>query len=285
MEWLERMSEAVAYMEANLTHEVDMAEVARRAYSSSFHFQRMFHMLTDMTVAEYIRKRRLTMAAQELVMTSARVLDISLKYGYDSPESFARAFRKVHGLSPSEARNFGVELKAFPRISFHLSLKGDKDMDYRIVNREMFTVVGKMIRVSYKDGENLRRIPEFWQTCYADGTVDRLRAMRADGVVLGICMNTDHEKEEFTYAIAVESDDVVSDGLTKDTIPASTWAAFPSTGGLPEALQGVWSRIFEEWLPATSYQHSGGAELEVLPPGDDCAADYRSEVWIPVVKK
>jgi AraC family transcriptional regulator len=98
VEWLERMSEAVAYMEANLTHEVDMAEVATRAYSSSFHFQRMFHMLTDMTVAEYIRKRRLTMVAQELVMTSPRVLDISLKYGYDSPKSVARAVRKVHGL-------------------------------------------------------------------------------------------------------------------------------------------------------------------------------------------
>lgn len=121
-----------------MTEQIDMEEVARRAFSSSFHFQRMFHALTDVTVAEYIRKRRLTLAAQELSMSSDKVLDIALKYGYESPESFAKAFRKVHGLSPSDARIQGVQLKAFPRISFHLSLKGDKDMEYRMAQFRMF---------------------------------------------------------------------------------------------------------------------------------------------------
>jgi AraC family transcriptional regulator len=286
VEWLDRMKDAIDFIEDNLTEQIDMEDVAMRAYSSSFHFQRMFHMLTNVTVAEYIRKRRLTLAAQDLCTSSDKILDIALKYAYESPESFAKAFRKVHGISPSDARNQNVQLKAFPRISFHLSLKGDKDVEYRIVNREAFGVIGKMIRVSSKDGENFRRIPQFWEECYVNGTVDKLRAFHPEGVLYGICMDTDHESEEFTYAIAVEGKFEHPDEAewSKVDIPASTWAVFPSAGSLPNAIHDVWRRIFEEWFPATGYQHSGGPEVEFLPPGDDLSADYRCEVWVPVVK-
>lgn len=285
MEWLNRMKEAVDFIEDNLTEHIDIDAVARRAYSSSFHFQRMFHALTDVTVAEYVRKRRLTLAARELSTSGGKVLDIALKYGYESPESFAKAFRKVHGLSPSDARIQGVQLKAFPRIAFHLSLKGDKDMEYRIVNREAFHISGKMIRVSCKDGENYRRIPQFWQECYANGTVDRLRALHPDRVLLGICLETDHQNEELTYAIAVEGkfDEPDGDGWIAAEIPASTWVVFSSTGALPDAIQDVWRRIFEEWFPSTGYQHSGGPEIEYLPSGDDLSETYECEVWMPIV--
>lgn len=279
------MKDAIDLIENKLTAQVNMEEIAKRAHSSSFHFQRMFHMLTGVTVAEYIRKRRLTLAVQDLIMTSAKVLDISLKYGYESPESFAKAFRKAHGVSPSDARSQGIKLKAFPRISFHLSLRGDKDVDYKIVNREAFAVVGKMIRVSSTNAENFRRIPQFWDECYADGSVEKLRALRPDGALLGICMDMDHQNDEFTYAIAVEGNvSTAEKGLNRSDIPASSWAVFTSTGALPDAIQDVWKRIFEEWFPATGYQHTGGPELEMLPPGDDLADDYQCEVWIPVVK-
>lgn len=159
-------------------------------------------------------------------------------------------------------------------------------MEYQIVNREAFQITGKMIRVSCKDGENYHRIPRFWQECYADGTVERLRGLHPNKVLLGICLETDHENEELTYAIAVEGkfEERDGDGWTIAEIPASTWASFPSTGPLPDANQDVWRRIFEEWFPATGCQHSGGPEIEYLPPGDDLAATYQCEVWVPVVK-
>jgi AraC family transcriptional regulator len=287
LEWLDRMMDAIDYMEKHMEEQLDIEEVAKAAYSSTFHFQRMFNMLTGMTVAEYMRKRKLTLAAQELAMSSAaRVLDVALKYGYDSPESFAKAFRRVHGITPSAAREPGANLKAYPRISFHLSLKGDKDMDYRIVERKEYEVVGKLITVSYKDGENLRRIPEFWGECYKDGTVEKLCAVSGGKDMLGICMDMEFEEEQMSYMIAIENDGISTDSsLTTRKIPAANWAVFASIGPLPGAIQKVWERVFQEWLPATGYEHAEAPELEVYPLGDTTAEDYRCEAWIPVVKK
>ncbi|KRF13725.1 AraC family transcriptional regulator [Paenibacillus sp. Soil787] len=280
------MKSAIDLIESKLTDKVDVEEIAKQAYSSSYHFQRMFHLHTGVTIGEYIRKRRLTLAAQDLAMSSVKVMDISLKYGYESPESFAKAFRKVHGISPSEARMQGVVLKAFPRISLYFSLRGDRDIDYQIVNRDEFQVTGKTIRVSLEDGEDMRLIPQFWHACESDGTVERLRALHLDRILLGIC-TTDYQREELTYAIAAESDVPTTDKEQVSLhIPASTWAVFTSTGALPSTIQGVWRRIFEEWFPATSYQHTGGPELEVYLPGDPRSDDYKCEVWIPVkIKK
>jgi AraC family transcriptional regulator len=177
LDWLNRMKNALDLMEKKLDERLDIEEIAKAAYASPFHFQRMFLMLTGMTVAEYIRKRKLTLAAQELATSSSKVLDVAFKYGYDSPESFSKAFRKIHGITPSEARNPGVSLKAFPRITFHLSLKGDKEMDYRIVEKEAFTVIGKSIRVTCQDGEHTRQIPKFWEKCHRNGTIAKLASI------------------------------------------------------------------------------------------------------------
>ncbi len=286
MNWLDRMSAALGYIEEQMMEDIDIDEVARHAISSTFHFQRMFHMLTGITVAEYVRRRRLTLAAQELASTHAKVVDIAFKYGYESPEAFAKAFRKAHGLSPSEARQQGVILKAYAPIAFHLSLKGDQEMEYQIGQRPAFEVTGKRINVSHKEGENLRTIPAFWNVCEADGSLETLQSAAADGVLLGVCMENHPQSEVFQYAIAVESNrPLVGDQWTTLTIPASTWAKFTSVGTLPNAIHTLWSRIFEEWFPATGYEHTGGPELEVCPPGDPLAADYRCEVWIPVVRR
>lgn len=286
MEWLIRMKDALDLIEANIEERLDIETIAKAAYSSPFHFQRMFNMVTGFTLADYVRKRRLTLAAQELAVSSAKVIDVAVKYGYETPEAFSKAFRKLHGITPSAAREPGVQLKAFPRISFHLSLKGDKDMDYRIVDRDGFTVVGKSIPVSMRDGENNQRIPQFWQECYRDGTIGKLHAIAPNKGLFGICMGVDHQNERFTYAIAVEDGTGTKlDGFESCDVPAATWAVFPSLGPLPSAIQSVWERIFQEWFPATGYEHAGGPELEVLPPGDDSADDYRCEVWIPIVKK
>lgn len=285
MEWLTRMKDALEYMESNMDDTLNIEEIAKVACSSSFHFQRMFHMLTGVTIADYIRKRRLTLAAQELTISNAKVIDVALKYGYDSPESFAKAFRKAHGITPSAARGQGVQLKAFPRLSFHLSLKGDQEMDYKIIERDSFTVIGKSLQVTCKDGENLRRIPQFWQEVNEDGTSDKLIEIGGGKDILGICKQMEPANENFFYWIAVESGPESNpQGFETTVIPAATWAVFTSIGAMPHAIQNVWKRIFEEWFPSTGYEHTGGPDFELYPPGDPGAEDYRCEVWIPVMK-
>jgi AraC family transcriptional regulator len=285
LEWFKRITDAVEYMEEHMEDPFDAAEIAKVAFTSTFHFQRMFHMLTGNTVAEYVRKRKLTLAAQELAATKVKVLDVALKYGYDTPESFSKAFRRVHGISPSSARGQGAKLKAHPRISFQLSLKGDKDMDYRIVAKDAFKVVGKGIQVTTKQGENLKRISRFWDESCQTGFYDRLCSIAGGADILGVCMDN-FSNEEFTYIIAIEKPDgYIHEDLTETEIPASTWAVFESVGPVSGSIQKVWARIFSEWFPATGFEHADAPGLEVYPQGNAEAEDYRCEVWIPVVKK
>ena len=292
MQWLDRMMGALEYLEAHLDDECDVNEAARVACSSPFHFQRMFHMLTGVTIAEYVRKRRLSLAAQELASSDIKVIDAALKYGYDTPEAFCKAFRKAHGLTPSAARRSGARLKLFPQLSFHISLKGDQEMDYQIVEKPGFKIVGKALRVSTRDGENMKVIPQFWNQTMQAGDVGRLTALMSHGgvvgdAVLGVCTEFQHDQQEFTYLIAVEKEGAPPpDGFVEKEIPAATWAVFESVGALPDAIQKVWGRIFSEFFPSTGFEHAeGGPELEVYPGGDVAADDYKCEVWVPVVKK
>jgi len=286
LEGLLRMKDALDRIESGLEDQLDIEAIAGAAYMSPFHFQRMFHMLTGMTVAEYARKRKLTLAAQELAITPSKVLDVALKYGYDSPESFAKAFRKIHGVSPSEARHPDVRLKAFPRLSFHLSLKGDKDMDYRIVEKEAFNVIGKSIRTNAGAGKEEGDIPRFWGRCNTDGTSERLAGLEEDGNFLGICLEMEPGEGEFTYMVGRETTaEPPDESFELRRIPASVWAIFTAVGPVATAIPETFERIFQEWFPATGYEHAGSPEMEVYLPGDVNEADYRSEIWIPVVKK
>src|SRR6185437_11903436 len=194
--------------------DIDGDHAANIACASTFHFQRMFHILMGVTVAEYVRKRRLTLAAQELASTGAKVIDVALKYGYDTPESFNKAFRRAHGITPSEARRSETRLKVYPKLSFHITLTGDKDMDYKIVEKPAFKVAGKGLRVSTKDNEQMRSIPAFWQAAGADGTIDGVLKAMSDGItnraMIGMCTEFAMDIQEFTYDIGVETGDASS---------------------------------------------------------------------------
>ncbi|MCX8130574.1 MAG: AraC family transcriptional regulator [Clostridia bacterium] len=284
MDWLKRMKDAVDYMEEHMEEPFDVSVAAKVALSSTFHFQRMFHMLTGNAVAEYVRKRKLTLAAQELSTSKAKVIDIAFKYGYDTPESFSKAFRRLHGISPSAAREPGANLKAIPRISFHLSLKGDKDMDYKVIEKEAFQVVGKSIEVSTKDGENFKNIPLFWKESCENGFTEKLEKISGTLGILGVCWN-DYDGEKFTYIIAVEKPGECVQDTREYEIPASKWAVFESVGPMPDAIQNVIQRIYSEWFPSTGYEHADAPDLEVYYPGDASSDNYRCEVWIPITKK
>ncbi len=142
MDLLTRMSLAIAYVEDNLTSDIDQEVLARIACCSIHNFYRMFSFITDISLTEYIRRRRLTLAAIELQSSDIKVIDLAVKYGYDSPVSLSRSFQTLHGLTPKEARADGVTLKAYPRISFQITIKGEKEMDYRIESKEAFQVFG-----------------------------------------------------------------------------------------------------------------------------------------------
>jgi len=288
MDWSERMNAAIDYIEENLADEIDFGEAARRAACSPFHFQRMFFAVNGLTPVEYARRRRLTLAATELTSGNGRVIDIAMKYGYDSPDSFTRAFRNLHGVTPQAAREPGVSLTAYPRISFHIDLKGGNDMDYKILKKPAFNVAITSRKFTNIGGQNFRDIPAWWEEFMASADYQKMTAISAGkpgtvtgGVMLGIC-HGDPGDGEFSYGIAVELPEWNSPGkFDKMEIPATTWAVFECTLA---NLQDVTKEIFREWYVSTGYEHPGTPDLEVyLPEGTD--QDMKCQIWAPVVKK
>ncbi|MFC1921372.1 GyrI-like domain-containing protein [Chloroflexota bacterium] len=291
MEWSERMNAAVDYIEDNLAGEIDFAEAANRSFCSTFHFQRMFLALSGITPAEYARQRRLTLAATELSSNNARVIDIAMKYGYTSPDSFTRAFRNLHGITPQAAREPGVTLTAFPRISFNIVSNGGKDMDYKIIEKPAFPVALTVRQFTNIDGQCYKDIPEWWEEFLASPDCEALTALSGDkpgivtgGVMLGVCYG-EVETGEFYYGIGVELPEGASPGkFEKMEIPATTWAVFDCTLA---NVQDVTKRIFGEWYVSTGYEHPGGPDLEVylseLSEGSE--EDIKCEIWAPVIKK
>lgn len=157
-------------------------------------------------------------------------------------------------------------------------------MNYRIAREETFDVVGKSIRVTMKQAEDSRRIPQFWDECTRDGTIGQLQELSADKNLLGICMDVSPGRDDFTYMIAVRAGKGRAGGFATTEVPTATWAVFESIGPLPEAIQKTWKQIFSEGLPAAGFKHTDAPELEIYPPGDVTAGNYRCEVWIPIVQ-
>lgn len=202
MEWLDRMSNAMEYVETHLSDTIDYDIVARIACCSTYHFQRMFPFITNVSLSEYIRRRRLTLAAFELQQSGTKVIDIAFKYGYESPEAFSRAFKKMHGVMPMSARDKGVTLKAYPRLSFHISIRGDVEMNYRMEEKQAFEMFGVTTVVNNDGDHPFIDIPAFWTTCVADGTVDRIRTAAGLGEnaqIHGMLYNK--QGGEFSYMI------------------------------------------------------------------------------------
>ena len=283
MEWLDRMNEALDYLEANLTGEADIARAAQIAACSQFHFQRMFTCIAGVPLGEYLRRRRMTMAALELATGREKVIDLALRYGYESPTAFNRAFRSVHGMPPSRARKAGVRLTAYPRIAFTLSVKGDTAMNYRIENRDAFRIVGMKTTLPMNMDLSFAAVPQFWAQ-----SVPRVPELLplAQGEPLGLLgVSTCMGSETFDYYIAVSSGAPVPDGMAAYTVPAGTWAIFPCVGAMPEAIQNLQKRIVTEWLPSSGYEYANAPDIEVYFDGDQTAADYRCEAWLPIVKR
>lgn len=297
MDWLARMNRAMDYIEMNLSEEIELAEVARKACCSSYQFQRMFSFITNVTLAEYIRRRRLTLAALELQNSDAtKVIDIALKYGYESPVSFARAFQLLHGVTPAVARQDGIALKAFPRLSFLISIKGAEAMNYRIETKEAFQVFGiEGVFHTNGDGEAPNTPALLWQQCHANGEVKRLAANAGElpsfvsqdlYKVHAVCSYRKTGNETFPYMLcAFKSESSKTDGYSTITIPAHTWAIFHSDpftwDKFDETIETLYRRFFSEWLPTAGYEQVDGLDFEIY--GGAAGLSY-VELWFAVRK-
>jgi len=286
MNWMEGINQVLAYIEEHLLEDITPEELSKVMYSSKYHFFRQFHIITGISVKDYIRQRRLSLAGKDVVSGKEKIIDIAYKYGYETPEAFSKAFKKLHGLSPTAARKQGAQLKAIPPISFEIRVKGEEQMNYRIEKRGAFKIVGLSRKVTTKDNQNFVEIPKFWAEVNGNGTTEKMMPYTGSLGILGVCHSMEMEKEEFSYMIGVEGEELsVLKDVERIDVPAQTWAVFESIGPMPEAIQRVWQRIFSEWFPATKYEHADAPELEAYLPGDPSADDYKCEIWIPVVEK
>jgi AraC family transcriptional regulator len=296
------MNAALAYVEENLG-EIDHEALAKIACCSSHNFFRMFSFITDVSLSEYIRRRRLTLAALELQNSDIKVINLAMKYGYDSPVSFSRAFQQLHGVTPTEARADGVTLKAYPKMSFQISIKGEKEMDYRIETKEAFQVFGiedvfKIVDGIHGEGFDAseRKPSDLWDEGFANGANDKLEAASGDlpafvnknmGKIHAVCDYRKTEPGTFPYMLcAFRSPNSNTEGYTIADISAHTWAIFPSErcawSDFGKTIEALYKRVFSEWLPTSNYEQVGSLDMEIYGGDDDHAY---VEIWLAVKRK
>lgn len=290
MDWITGISKAIDYIEEHITEPTDYARAAKEACSSPFNFQRVFALLCGYTLGDYVRMRRLTLAGEALLSTDAKVIDVALKYGYDSPESFSRAFTRFHGVSPSAVRK-GAAIRSFSRICVKLILTGGSIMEYRIEKKQAAKIICRR-REFTKPGDDYtnREIPEFWNECGRDGSIQKLCGYIKDSAqfkgLLGVCFSTEMTDSGFPYGIGAEYDGE-SDPQDFEIveIPAYTYAVFTVRGRMPDAFRETYRKICTEFFPQSGYEYGNGVEIEVYPSADVQNPDYTCEIWIAVKPK
>ena len=282
MEWVERLNSAMDYIEKNLTDKIDYQQLGRIACCSSYHFQRMFSYMAGMPLSEYIRKRKMSLAAVDLQGNDAKIIDIAEKYGYNSPTAFNRAFQSIHGIAPSAMKTEGTSIKSFPPITFKITIKGVEEMNYRIETKDPFRIVGVSVPLEKEIEKNFAVIPKKWEEISANGTLQTLiQMMNAEPMgVLGVSL-CNGEEDAWRYYIAVSTSEK-AENFEEYVVPQATWAIF-SGSGTNQSIQELEKRIVTEWLPTSGYEYGNAPDIEVYISPDPQNAQY--EVWIPVTKK
>jgi AraC family transcriptional regulator len=281
MEWIDRLNDAISYIEGHLTDSIDTDQLGRIACCSAYHFQRMFSYMAGIPLSEYIRRRKMSLAAVDLQEKNIKIIEVAGKYGYSSPTAFNRAFQSVHGIAPSAVWNEGASIKSFPAITFKITVKGAEEMNYRIESREAFRIVGVSVPLHKDIEENFTVIPSKWAEVSMNGTLQKLIGLMDTPPmgVLGISLCNDEEAWKYYISVSSSKD---ADGLEEYTVPAATWAIFSGTG-TNQSIQELERRIVTEWLPTSGYEYGSAPDIEVYLNPDPQNAQY--EVWIPVVKR
>ncbi len=275
-DWIEGFQASIDYIEQNLTKELDIGKIAKKAALSSFYYQRIFGAMCGMTVGEYIRERRMTLAAQELAGSDCKVIDIALKYGYDSPDSFTKAFQRFHGITPAQAREKGVNLRSLAPLHIKITLEGGTMLDYKIVEKAAFTVVG--IKKSFNSETSYKEIPKFWSEWASD--------MKGLKGMFGVCSDMDGTNFDYWIADLYMPWEEYPQECSTYQIPGGLWALFKCVGPLPGSMQSVNTKIWSEWLPSLKeYELAGNYSLEFYLPPAKNPADTVSYIAIPIKKR
>lgn len=288
MNTLTQMNKAMRYIEENLMGEIDFGEMSRIACCSEYHFRRMFSFLAGMPLGEYIRRRKLSIAAILLDVDENKIIDIALQLGYNSPDAFSKAFQAMHGILPSSVKKGNIILKAFPPMTFQLTIKGGNEMDYRIVEKDAFKIVGLKKRITLIfEGVN-HQMDSVLQSLTAE-SIKELKSLcdiEPKGI-LSVSTNFSErtvEGSELDQYIGVATTKQASDQWDILEIDSANWAVFTVVGEFPKALQDTWAHIYAEWFPTSGYELTGGPEILWNESPDTSKPDYKSEIWIPVRK-
>ena len=275
MDWIKTVNNAIGYMEDHLTDQVTVGDIAAHVNLSVFHFHRAFTMFTEMSPADYLRKRRLSQAGAELVNGDEKVIDIALKYGYETPESFSKAFTRFHGISPMQAKK-GSPIQFMSRYTVKIAIEGGQIMEYKIEKMEAIELLVRSKTFHAETSET--EIPKFWDEYLAD------EECRKVPCYLGVCTQQKTGGDEFKYGIGCKASDFngVPAGFEIVRIPEYTWAVVKCKGPSPDAIQKMWDRIYKEWLPVSEYELIPDYDIENYLPGDPSSPDYVSEICIPV---
>lgn len=285
MKWLKQLRKVIDYIENNLDGIISYDEIAKIACCSTYYFQKIFSYITGISLSEYIRRRRMTAAAFELQTSNKKVMDISLKYGYESPTAFNRAFQSIHGVSPTAARTKGTLLTAYPPISFSISVTGGANMNYRIKEKEIIRIVGVRTTLQEDMDENQKIVPVFWDKMLKSTLFSDIcgLANREPNGVLGVTAYTN--PENIYYYIAAPTDKPVPNGMIEFKIPAATWVIFECNGRFKESVQTIFRRFLTEWLPVSGYEYAEFPDIEVYPLNNEGSKGGHVEVWIAIKKE
>lgn len=294
MEWTESLKKAIRYMEEHLLEHISAEDVAKQVHMSAFYLQKGFKIMTGYSVGEYIRYRRLYLAALDVIAGKEKIINLAFKYGYETPESFTRAFTRFHGVSPMQMKGDAGKIRTFLPLKISILMQGGNDMDYVVEKMCGFQVIGFERRFSFESA--YQEIPKFWdEFCKnyrklimeAGKPKNELEQVICDCMVgeYGVCISGEEEKGTFRYLIAgTYVGGVVPENMVTYSFPDMEWAKFSCTGSMPGALQSVNTRIFREWLPGNpDYKIAMGIDVEWYSKGDISAPDYESAIWIPVV--
>ena len=279
MELVESLNFALKHIEQHLLDETDSEKVAKCVGLSRFYLERTFAALTGMSVSEYIRARRLTLAAQELISGETKIIDLAFKYGYDTPESFTKAFSRFHGVTPTIARRMSTLLRCQNPLAISIKMEGVNVMNYKMEQMDAFKVVG--IEQRFQMDTSLQEVPKFWDSFFKQGLHTKVTPM------FGISFDVDKDGM-FPYLIGelLQPGKKVPEGMVVRELPALLWARFACTGPMPGAMQSLTKEIYSEWLPTNgTYEVAEYVEIEMYTEGDVTSKDYYSEVWLPVKKK
>lgn len=272
--WITGFQESINFIEQNLTEELNNEEIASMAALSPFYYQRIFGALCGMTVGEYIRARRMTLAAQELACHDSKVIDVAVRYGYDSPDSFAKAFSRFHGITPSQAREPGANLRSLAPMHIKLTMEGGNMLEYSIVEKAPFTIVG--LKRQFNSDTSYQEIPKFWEEWMQQGEKRPIMG------TFGVCIDTVGKNFDYWIADLYFPWEEIPEGCETRVIPGSLWAQFPCT---LKTLQNVNTKIWSEWLPALKgYQLAGDFDVEVYLPAKDNSGEMQIAIWVPLKK-